>query len=209
MYQLNLRREAQLQTALCGGLDARGYKTMCDHGWFTSCLSFAVLQLFLAAAATSQPTVISPLDVARTHQYSSITDNFSHSDLYDFEHPLELLVHIHHLHRPKDGYAVIVYTMAQDTQDSAAVRRSGSEKYIATLNASSVLTEKDFGKMKIPQGATAILYGWPATDRNLMNSTLLVDELHLLDSDQWYAFHQPSEKLRKHKKAKGQRFEGR
>jgi hypothetical protein len=107
---------------------------MRDHGWFFSLLGFAVLQFFLAAGATSQPTVISPLDVARTHQYSSTTDDFSHRDLYDFEQPLELLVHIHHLHKPKKGYAVIVYTLAQANQDSAAVRRPGSDKYIATRN---------------------------------------------------------------------------
>ncbi|MEQ9379240.1 MAG: hypothetical protein RJP95_00120 [Pirellulales bacterium] len=140
---------------------------------------------------------------------SSVVDDFSNSDLYDFEQPLELLVRIHHFHRPKDGYAEIVYTLAQKTRDSDAVRRSGNDKYIATLGASSVLEEDVFRDFKIPEGTTAILYGWPATDRNLLNATFLVDELHFVDAGVWYSFHRPNEKMRKHDKAKGQRFDGR
>ena len=180
-----------------------------SFGSFCAYTSIALLQCAFVINVSSQPTMITPLDVARAHQYSSITDDHSYSALYNFEQPLELYAHILYLHTPEDGYATIGYTLAQKNEDSAALRGSRAENYIATLNASSVVTHKSFGKMNIPRGAVAVLYGWPATDTNVTNANLLVDELHLVDTGEWFSFHRPSERMPKHRKAKGPRLEAR
>lgn len=169
----------------------------------------ALVQLLGAMAAFAQPTLITPLDVARSHQFSSVTDDHSQSGLYDVKNPLEIHVRIHHLHVPKEGYATITYTFAQENKDSGVIRRGRSEQYIATLNASSILSGKAFANMDLPKGAMAVLYGWPATEVNVTNSNFLVDELHLLDTGQWFSFHQPQENVSKHNKTMGPRLESR
>jgi len=166
-------------------------------------------QLVCVGAVFSQPTLVTPLDIARSHQYSSVTDDHSQSGLYDVKNPLEIQVRIHHLHVPKEGYATITYTFAQESKDSGVIRRGRGEQSIATLNASRILSGKAYANMDIPKDARAVLYGWPATEANVTNSNFLVDELHLLETGQWFSFHQPRENVSKHNKTMGPRLESR
>lgn len=153
--------------------------------------------------ASAQPTVISPSDVARHHQYSTVSDNFVGNPAYDFARPMELLVHINYLYTPDDGYGQIVFTVDQIGTGTEGIWLDPEQQYIATLQVSAKVKSKGLLKKDFSNDAPAILLGWPATDRNQTNSRFLVDELVLLNRNRRVVFHSEHPSMRKHAKAVG------
>ena len=171
-------------------------------------LRFGISLLALVAGLTSleagsQPTVLSPADVARLHQYSTVSDNFVGNPAYDFERPIELLVRINHLHTPDGGYGQIVFTVEQLGEGTEGIWLDPEQQYIATLQVSTKVKAKGLLKKDFSNSAPAVLLGWPATDWNQTNSRFLVDELVLLNKNQRLVFHSEHPSMKKHPNAVG------
>lgn len=161
-------------------------------------LPVAAILAAIATQAVSQPSVISPQDIARTNQYSNVSGDFASSPAWDFEHPIALDVTLHHIHIPEGGYANLVFTVNRAGEGAEAITFDPEQKYIATLHLGREVKKLKLGKDQYSNGATATLIGWPASGWNVTNSAMLVDEMKLHRGGKWLGFHQPNDKMKKH-----------
>lgn len=167
------------------------------------CAACLVLSLGGATTAvTAQPSIISPLDVARHHQQHSFSSDFSDTPWFDLQSPVELMVSLHHLHVPEHGYAELVFSVVGQPEAARQLHLQTGQHYIATLQLADIARAMELDGQAFSHAAPARLLGWPATALNQMGSSLLVDEIELLGSGKRLVFQVPHKNMKKHPKAR-------
>lgn len=166
-------------------------------------LLFVLPLAFVVQLVHAQPTVISPSDIARFNQKTSVIDNFASGVEYDLQSPMELKVNIHRLIVPDNGLAQIVFKVDAPGEGAESYGVDRDSYHIGTLQVSNKVKAKKLNKKQFKDGAPAILFVWPALEWNQTISEFLIDELVLLNGNQRYVFQQLGPNMKKHRKSTG------
>jgi len=179
--------------------------------WLVSVSSTLVLAFAASVAAGPKgPKItpsVSPEDYSNFRYHTQISNDFSGSDRFDLENPIEVEVEIHRVHLNEDGYVELFYSLPGDG-DIKLPEGMAPDTPIATFRRATLQTAEEFKRLKIKEndfkrGVQAVLSGWPALPIQLPYSEMLVDEITFVNngkaSSKTYVFHRESESMVKYK----------
>ncbi|EAQ97404.1 hypothetical protein [Congregibacter litoralis] len=175
-----------------------------------ACVS-AVLLSFTVNATTPGPKIkpsISPQDYSNYRYHNHISNDFSSSDRFDIENPIEVEVEIHQVYLNEDGYVELFYSLPGDSE-LRLPEGMDPDTPIATFRRATLQTSEEFKRLKLKEndfkrGVTAVLSGWPALPIQQPYSEMLVDEITFGNKDsksvgKKYILHAESKSMVKYK----------
>lgn len=168
---------------------------------FGTLLRLAMLNTTVAVSA--QPTAIEPLETMRLNRLTHYSSNWSETDQFDLDNPVEIVVTLRGIDLPENaGAAYLLFTLDLPQGTHGAGRQAGSTLFRATLQTAGELRRLKLGRESFTAGRQAILRGWPSSATNNSATIMLVDEVEILHNGQLRALHLPHPKMRKKTKDK-------
>ncbi|PIE37028.1 MAG: hypothetical protein CSA53_07420, partial [Gammaproteobacteria bacterium] len=143
----------------------------------------------LSGAASAQPKAVGPDDVQRQLQMTVISSDWSDTQAFDLDNPVDVPVRIQGVHVPRVGYAELYYKL---DLDDAYLRSAGADPdavYVAIMQEVSTIKSMNLPLKTLNNNRKAVLRGWHATPQNFLSSSFLIDEIKLADSREHFAMH--------------------
>jgi hypothetical protein len=150
---------------------------------------FALTAMCLSTPSFAQPSSTGPQDVARLKQKTHFSDDFTHTNAYDLNRPVELFITIRHLVDPEFGNAEMHFTLDALGRGIEATDFDPDLVYIATLQLAREVRRLNANPRSFERGVQARITGWPATADNYGHSMMLVNELDFLKGKKVLRFH--------------------
>ena len=151
-----------------------------------------------ASPVWAQPAAIEPYQIQRLHRETHFSSNWSETDQFDLENPIELVVTLQGIDLPTSpGEAHILFTM--DIPQSLLDDRSlgPNTVFTATMQTAGEARRLKLNRGRLGKGRQAILRGWPPSASNNSASLMLVDEVELLHNGKIISLHHPNPKMKK------------
>lgn len=151
-----------------------------------------------ALAMGAAPKAVTYADSLRLRQRSVVTHDWSDTQAFDLENPIQLEVVIRRVDVQQRGYVILYYDL------ETPVLPDDDKPDVATVTYSALLqTQGEVERLEIPlgmlkKGVSATLLGWPETERNYYGASMLVDEIRLQRGGSRMEFHKENSALRDH-----------
>jgi hypothetical protein len=159
-------------------------------------LGFTIVATAVPATA-AQPVAAGPDEVSRLRQLTTLTPDWSGTDLYDLARPVELVVTVEGLLVAQEGGTELLFSTAvRDAQFLTRFPAQGPV-YHATLQLTSEIKRLGLDLRKLKTGKQALIRGWPATRNNHSPSVVLVDEIDIRGGAHIALHDYPAMKLKK------------
>ena len=159
---------------------------------------FSLAMLNTTVDVSAQPTAIEPLDTSRLNRLTHYSSNWSETDQFDLENPVEIVVTLRGIALPENaGAAYLLFTLDLPQGTHGAGQQAGRTLFRATLQTAGELRRLKLGRGSFTAGRQAILRGWPSSATNNSATIMLVDEVEILHNGQLRALHLPHPKMRK------------
>jgi hypothetical protein len=142
-----------------------------------------------ASQAVAQPAVVDPGAVIATRQWSETSSDWSVTQIYDLDQPVEIAAVIEGLNLPDGGNAELLFRADEEVQQ-ALQWPPGLQVYHATLQTTEAARKQQVGTGQLKAGSEVLILGWPALPGNGSVSRLLVDQITVKATGKTYAFHE-------------------
>lgn len=163
---------------------------------FLQGLLLLILTLLLVQNSTAQPRAIGPDDVSRLRQQTEFSGDWSETDAFDLEHYLTLRVTIEQFDMPEDVGNVVLWFTAENAGKLAHFSELPADfRFKGMLQSADAVRALDLSERDFPEGVEAVVRGWPATDRNVTGTALLIDDITIVSSGRTIALHGDNRKL--------------
>jgi len=159
-------------------------------------LMIILLSLMAVSHTVAQPAAIGPQDVSRLQQQTEFSGDWSGTGFFDLDQYVTLRVTIQRLKIPdREGNVYLWFTLKNQQKITDQENLPADQPFQATLQSVDIVKSLGIDERDFPQGVEAVIRGWPATDKNISGSVLLVDEVNVTGSDKQLVLHANNPKM--------------
>jgi len=166
---------------------------------FAACLT--VYSLFLPGSPVTswaQPSAYEPEQIRRLNRETGFSSNWSSTDQFNLEEPIELTVTMKGVDIPETvGPAYLLFSMDVPGALIAEGLLAQDHTFRATLQTAAETRRLKLNHGQFAAGKQAVLRGWPPTPDNAGSSMMLVDEVEFLHNGQKVSLHRPHPRMKK------------
>lgn len=139
-----------------------------------------ILTAVTAQQSIAQPKAIGPDDISRLKQQTEFSGDWSETDVFDLDRYITLKVTIERLDVPdRAGNVYLWFTLKNQQKLTDREDLPANQPFQATLQSVDVVEFLDIDERDFPRGVEAVIRGWPATEKNITGSVLLVDDVNI------------------------------
>lgn len=160
--------------------DLAGSRFLGDGKNFFGSTVFLIAALTVSSSVNAEFDAVGPLEVSWLRQMTVLSADWSTTDIYDLNAPVELQVTVEGLLLPEGGHAELLFTPADVGIEPFVRFPQLGPVYHATLQLADEARRLGLTHRSIRVGSQALIKGWPATERNISPSILLVDEISFI-----------------------------
>lgn len=141
-----------------------------------------LILLSVFAMPLSDAAALSGEDALQFQELTTITDDWSHTIMFDLERYVSVKAKISALHIPlESGYVVVEFTLLSP-------RLSGQQNYRAIVASKAEWERQNPVLHDFRRGQEVILHGWPQTSANGLNAMMLTNQIYIPDNGKRLSF---------------------
>ena len=179
----------QHNTASASGCDIKKLQTL-------RILLFTFLVTFIAQPSSAQPKSIGPDEISRIQQQTEFSGDWTNTDVFDLDQYITLKVTIERLDIPdRAGNVYLWFTLKNQQKITDQENLPANQPFQATLQSVDIVEFLGIDERDFPRGVEAVIRGWPATEKNITGSVLLVDDVNITGSGKTFALHGNNAKM--------------
>jgi hypothetical protein len=151
-----------------------------------------------AADRSAAGDVLHPKDIARLHRATDFSSNWSGTNQFDLENPVELEVELTGIRLPPEGGAAhLLFTLPLPEKTLQQAHFEAEQVFHATLQTAGEFRRLRLSERDFTHGRKALLRGWPASDEEEEASVMLVYEIELQHSGRIISLHRAHPKMKR------------
>lgn len=155
-----------------------------------------VLFSLLSPSVHAQPKAIGPQDIARLQQQTEFTGDWSETEFFNLDRYITLRVTIEHVKMPEGPGNVYLHFTVKNPQRLTGEKSLERDRlFRATLQTAQAVEFMEIDERDFPQGANAVIRGWPATRKNMTGSVFLVDDVNIVGSGKTLSLHRNNPRM--------------